>query len=152
MEIEKKFLTKKIPFNLDSFSCLSIAQSYISFSPTIRIRKSNSDFYLTVKGVGHECREELELSISAEEYTSLQKKTEGVQVIKKRYLIPIDNGLTAEFDIYEGNLSGLFTTEVEFKTKECANNFIPPIWFGRDISNDSRYKNTALSKYGLPND
>ncbi len=34
MEIEKKFLTKTIPFSLEQYPYASITQSYISFSPT----------------------------------------------------------------------------------------------------------------------
>ena len=112
MEIERKFLTKHIPFDITKYPYKQISQAYISFSPTIRIRQSNADYILTVKGKGHLAREEFELPLSKEDYDKLFLKTEGTPVNKKRYLVPIDGCLTAEVDIYEGELEGLMTTEV----------------------------------------
>ena len=69
---------------------------------------------------------------------------------KVRYLVPLEDGLTAEVDVYEGKLAGLMTTEVEFPTLEEAEAYEPPYWFGKDVSFDHRYKNTSLSLYGIP--
>ena len=150
MEIERKFLTKHIPFDITKYPYKQISQAYISFSPTIRIRQSNEDYILTVKGKGHLAREEFELPLSKEDYDKLFLKTEGTPVIKKRYLVPIDGGLTAEVDIYEGELEGLMTTEVEFPSLEDAERFVAPEWFGKDVSEEKAYKNTSLSLDGMP--
>lgn len=150
MEIERKFLTKAVPFELSAYPCRIITQAYLSFSPTIRIRQSDDAYILTVKGKGHLAREEFELPLSRAEYEALQKKTEGTPVRKKRYLVPLEGGLTAEVDVYEGALAGLLTTEVEFPSVEAAEAFVPPAWFGRDVSAEKAYKNTSLSRYGLP--
>ena len=150
MEIERKFLTKHIPFDITEYPFKQISQAYISFSPTIRIRKSNEDYILTVKGKGHLAREEFELPLSKEDYDRLFLKTEGTPVIKKRYLVPVAGGLTAEVDIYEGELEGLMTTEVEFPSLEEAEAFAAPEWFGKDVSEEKAYKNTSLSLYGMP--
>lgn len=152
MEIERKFLTKseEIPFDITAYPYLDISQSYLSFSPTIRLRKSNEDYILTVKGKGHLAREEFELPLSRREYETLLLKTEGNTVRKKRYLVPLPEGLTAEIDIYGGELTGLVTTEVEFSSLQAAADFCPPLWFGRDVSREKAYKNTALAQYGLP--
>lgn len=150
MEIERKFLTKQLPFDVTAYPCLAISQAYLSFSPTIRVRQSNEDYILTVKGKGHLARGEFELPLSREEYERLLSKTEGTPVVKKRYLVPLEGGLTAEVDLYEGILSGLMTTEVEFPSLAAAEAFLPPDWFGRDISEEKAYKNTSLSLYGMP--
>ncbi len=150
MEIERKFLTKHIPFDITAYPSLQITQAYISFSPTIRIRQSNEDYILTVKGKGHLARQEFELPLTKADYEKLLTKTEGTPVVKKRYLVPLENGLTAEVDIYEGELSGLMTTEVEFSSLEEANAFLAPDWFGEDVSEEKAYKNTSLSLRGLP--
>ena len=150
MEIERKFLTKEIPFSLDGFVCKQMIQSYLSFQPTIRIRKSDDQYFLTVKGKGHVAREEFEIPMEQQEYEHLHEKIEGNEVRKKRYFIPLEQGYTAELDIYEGQLEGLFTTEVEFPTMEEAEMFVAPKWFGDDISKDRRYKNTFLARYGKP--
>lgn len=150
MEIERKFLVKHIPAGLGSFPKRELEQTYISVSPTIRLRKSDSDYILTVKGTGSIAREEFELPLSFEQYSSLMKKAETPPVIKTRYFIPLPGGLTAELDVYHGGLDGLLTVEVEFGSLDSSSAFIPPDWFGDDVSEDKRYKNTALSLYGLP--
>lgn len=152
MEIERKFLTRRedIPFNITMFPCLQISQAYISFSPAIRIRKSNDAYILTVKGKGLLAREEFELPLAQEEYEALQKKTEGAEIVKKRWLVPLEGGLTAEVDVYEGSLEGLVTTEVEFPSLAAAEAFVPLEWFGRDVSEEVQYKNAALARFGLP--
>ena len=150
MEIERKFLTKKIPFSLEQYPCSTISQSYISLSPTIRIRQSNTEYFLTVKGKGNMTREEFVLPITKKQYIALEKKCETPPVLKKRYYVPLSENLTAEVDIYEGNLSGLITIEVEFATEKMAKQFLPPKWFGEEVTFDNRYKNTNLSLYGIP--
>ncbi len=152
MEIERKFLTEreKIPFDITAFPCMEITQAYIGFSPVIRIRRSNEAYILTVKGKGLLAREEFELPLEQEEYEALQKKAEGESIVKKRWLVPLAGGLTAEVDFYEGTLSGLVTTEVEFPSLAEAEAFVPPEWFGRDISREKQYKNVALARFGLP--
>ncbi len=150
MEIERKFLVAALPDGLESFPRKEMEQTYISTSPTIRIRKSDNSFILTVKGSGSIAREEFELELTEDQYASLLKKAETPSVVKTRYLIPLEGSLTAELDVYHGKLDGLYTVEVEFSSLEEASSFIPPAWFGADVSEDKRYKNTALSIYGIP--
>ncbi len=152
MEIERKFLVKTLPKNIESFPKKEIEQSYISTDPTIRLRKSGSDFILTVKGSGQLAREEFELPLDKRQYSALLKKAETPPVLKTRYLIPVENGLTAELDVYHGKLDGLLTVEVEFETLNEAEGFSPPEWFAEDVSYDKRYKNTSLAINGLPKD
>ena len=40
--------------------------------------------------------------------------------------------------------------EVEFESLEEAESFTPPEWFGKDVSEDNRYKNSSLYIKGLP--
>ena len=150
MEIERKFLAQELPQNLHIHPSATIEQSYISFSPTIRIRKKNESFFLTVKGKGHMVREEFEMEILEEEYLILKEKIDGKIVVKTRYFILLEHDFIAEFDVYEGDLLGLYTIEVEFEKLEIANQFVPPLWFGREVTQDPRYKNTWLSKNGIP--
>jgi hypothetical protein len=54
-----------------------------------------------------------------------------------------------ELDIYKSKLEGLVTAEVEFKSKEEEKSFIPPAWFGADVTLDKRFKNQYLATDGL---
>lgn len=150
MEIERKFLTPSLPKDVACCPKKHLSQCYIATSPTIRIRQSDGDFFLTVKGKGLLAREEWELPLTKEEYLHLLPKAEGNTVEKDRYFFPLPGGLTAEVDVYFGPLSGLITTEVEFSSLEEANAFLPPAWFGPEITEDVRYTNSALAKNGLP--
>lgn len=150
MEIERKFLVKECPKNIDEYECISMEQTYISVNPTIRLRRENEKYILTVKGSGLISREEFELEITKEQYDNLLLKRETPFVKKKRYKIPLENNLIAELDIYFEDLEGLMTVEVEFLTENMALNFIPPKWFGKDVTMDNRYKNTNLSTCGIP--
>jgi CYTH domain-containing protein len=150
MEIERKFLVKEIPNDLSKYKCLDIVQAYISTDPVIRLRKNNdAEFMLTLKSKGHLIREEIEFPLTKEQYLNLWPKVESDVISKKRYLIPIDDDLVAELDIYEDFLEGLVTVEVEFETQLASERFTAPSWFGRDLTHDSRYKNSSLAIYGL---
>lgn len=144
-EIEKKFLVKQLP-NLENYEKQYIKQGYISTNPVLRIRQKNDKYIFTFKGKGTLQRIELEQELSKEEFDNLWQKVEGEPIIKTRYIIPLENGLKAELDIYEGNLLGFKNVEVEFETIEQANDFVAPDWFGEDITNNIKYTNAYLSK------
>lgn len=150
MEIERKFLTKTVPFAWETYPNHKISQCYISTLPTIRLRQMDTQYILTVKGKGHMAKEEFELLLTKEEYEHLKQKAETQVLEKVRYQIPIENGLIAELDMYKGHLQGLMTTEVEFSSVAEAEAFMPPAWFGKEITEDVRYKNIYLAKYGIP--
>ncbi len=91
-------------------------------------------------------REEYNLPLDQASYEHLSEKIDGTLIIKKRYLLPLPEGLTIELDIFEGNLAPLKLAEVEFPTEEAANAFIPPAWFGEDVTFSGRYHNSYLSQ------
>lgn len=155
-EIERKWLVdkEKIPFNLTDYKPLRMKQSYISFSPTIRLRNTNDESYVlcvkTKAEKGNLGRDEFETKLSKEEYEGLLLKIDGNIVEKTRYCVPAGDGLTMEFDIFEGSLEGLAYMEIEFDSEESAKSFLTPEWAIADVSFDHRFKNTALAKYGIP--
>ncbi len=157
MEIERKFLVKTLPENLDTYPRRQISQGYISNTdPTIRIRQLDDKYILTIKssaGVAkdkqHLINNEIEFDISSEKFYNLSTKVEDKFVEKTRYYIDLEN-YTAELDIYKNSLYPLITVEVEFESEEKALNFQPPDWFGCDVTSDIRYKNFHLSTFGLP--
>jgi CYTH domain-containing protein len=115
----------------------------------VRIRRSNDDYYLTYKGEGLMVREEYNLPLTKEAYEHLLPKIDGLLIAKTRYLIPLSGGLTAELDLFEGELAPLSLVEVEFETEADANAFTAPDWFGEDVTNSGRYHNSYLSQNGL---
>lgn len=151
MEIERKFLVKELPANLEAYEQQRISQGYLNTNPVVRIRRSNDDYYLTYKGKGHMVREEYNLPLNAEAFAHMLPKIDGILIDKIRYLIPLDDAHTAELDIFQGTLAPLRLVEVEFDTVEDANAFIPPSWFGDDVTNSKEYHNSNLSQKRLRN-
>ena len=101
---------------------------------------------LTIKGSGLVYREEHELLLTKEQFLSLLPKAEGRIIRKTRYLIPLEEGLTAEADVFHEELEGLKLVEVEFPDEETMGGFTPPAWFGKDVSDTDQYHNSVLSK------
>jgi CYTH domain-containing protein len=149
-EIERKFLVDRLPDKLSSYPCHDIVQSYVSTNPTIRIRKWDDSYILTVKSKGIMKRIEFEMELTEEQFDGLKQKTEGITIAKKRYIIPLDDNLKAELDIYYEDLSGFMNVEVEFPDERSALLFTPPDWFGQEVTQDKRYTNASLSKFGIP--
>lgn len=145
MEIERKFLIKKLPDNLSQYQCKKIAQGYICTNPVVRIRKSDDEYYLTYKGKGLMAREEHNLPLTKEGYEHMLPKIDGRLIEKSRYLIPLDGKLTAELDIFEGDLAPLIIVEVEFDSVAAADSFTPPEWFGEDVTESRKYHNSNLA-------
>lgn len=91
-------------------------------------------------------REEYNLPLTEEAYEHLLTKIDGRIITKKRYMIPYDDSLTIELDIFEGSLAPLRLAEVEFPDEASASAFTPPDWFGEDVTFSGSYHNSALSR------
>lgn len=143
-EIERKFLLGE-QIDLKDYDWVEINQSYIGVNPVSRVRKMGNKYYYNQKGVGTLVREENEKEITEETYNKIIKYRIGRTINKLRYRIPLDNEVDAELDYYLDDLSPLVTVEVEFKSLEDANSFVVPIWFGKEITEDVRYKNDNLA-------
>lgn len=148
MEIERKFLVEKaqIPGNLSEYPHSDLEQAYIITEPVLRIRRKNDTYILTYKGPGLMKREEVEFPLTKEAYEKLLTKTEGNVITKTRYKIPEKNNLLIELDIFHGLFEGLYLAEVEFPDEESALSYTPPAWFGKDVTSETTFHNSTLSK------
>ena len=146
MEIERKFLIKKCPDNLNSFPCHMIEQGYLNTNPVVRVRREDETYYLTYKGSGMMAREEYNLPLNEQAYQHLIQKADGNIISKKRYLIPLNQGLTAELDVFAPPFEPLIMVEVEFASIDEAQQFQPPLWFDKEVTNDLDYHNSIMSK------
>lgn len=153
IEIERKWLLKRVPSNLSDYPYREIEQAYLNFSPAIRVRHSAQDgedsYSMTYKGGGLFSHREDNLPIDAATYFHLRGKHDGVLVVKRRYMIPYKNYLI-ELDVFHGELEGLLLAEVEFPNEEEERTFSGPDWFGEDVTNTGLYSNARLAFHGLP--
>ena len=145
MEIERKFLLKELPKNLEHYSVRHLEQGYLCTAPVVRIRRDNDKYELTYKSGGMMVRQEYNLLLTKKSYEHLKGKIDGRLITKKRYMIPYQ-GYTIELDVFENDLAPLVLAEVEFESEEEANSFCAPQWFGEDVTYDRRYHNSNMSK------
>ena len=155
LEIERKWLVKEEILkkqdciHLEDFDYRDISQGYLCAVPVIRIRKSikksgESHYMLSYKGRGLLEREEYNLPLTAEAYESLKGKIEGRLIEKRRYILPFGK-YKIELDIFKGKLEGLIYAEVEFPSKEEAENFSAPEWFNRELTEEPGKSNADLA-------
>lgn len=150
MEIERKFLIDRLPEDLDSYPFRLLEQAYLCTEPVVRVRRSDDTYTLTYKSKGLMSREEYNLPLTKESYEHLKQKADGNVIRKKRFRIPLPNNLTIELDIFGAPFEGLILAEVEFTSEEQALAFLPPDWFGKEVTWSTEYHNSTLSRCSLP--
>lgn len=155
LEIERKFILPVYPDELINEGKLTVVnmqlieQTYLAMDDgeELRVRKItdlDSDeveythTYKNGKGIS---REEIEYSISKGLYEQLIKAVNAIPLLKKRVTGEWD-GILVEIDIYEQ--LELSVVEVEFDSYEEAVSFVPPHWFGKDVSEERRYRNKVV--------
>lgn len=165
VEIERQWLidANKIPESFIYFSIRkNILQGYIitDENSELRLRKINSElrlgrikdeYYLEVKkGMGKIRENPKPIKISKELFNDWLPKIKG-NIGKKRYTHS-ENLPFIELDFYLRELEGLIIAEVEFESEGESDKFIPPKWFGPEVTDDERYKDKNLAVCGLPKD
>ena len=151
-EIERKFLVVDPPGADVLGQGIRLRQGYLAEDGEVqvRVRISATSAVLTVKAGRGLSRTEVEAVIGAEAAEALWPHTEGRRVEKVRHRTPMDGGLVADVDVYEGRLAGLCTAEVEFASEEDARAFRPPAWFGPDVTEEAGWDNASLARHGRP--
>lgn len=138
-EIERTFLVATCPGDLAAHPHQRIRQGYITTDgPALRLRCRGTRCELTRKSAipGHPMEAtELTLPLSHEECTRLWPAVRAA-FEKTRYAYPLTRGLTADLDVYHGSLTGLIAVDVEFGTADEAARFVPPSWFGREVTDE----------------
>ena len=147
MEIERKYLIHKLPDHLEAYPHRTLEQAYLCTEPVVRVRRENDSYVLTYKSKGLLAREEYNLPLTKEAYEHLLSKADGIIITKTRYKKPISGtGLVIELDVFSGTYKGLMLAEVEFPDIEAAEQFVPPAWFGEDVTLSGKYQNSRLSQ------
>ena len=149
IEIERKWLVDKPP-DLSKYKGVRIIQGYIAVTPEgteVRLRRKGAKYYVTIKSGSGLQRGENEIDLSRRQFKSLWAATNGRRLEKVRYTFTW-RGKTIELDVYRKELAGLKVVEVEFKTIKQAQAFRPPKWFGREVTDEEKYKNVSLAIRG----
>lgn len=152
VEIERKFLVADLP-DLNNAQKSVIRQGYLtgpSDSVELRLRQKDDQLFLTLKSDGGVTRVERESEVSQPQFDVFWPQTEGRRVEKTRWTGALADGLQFELDLFEGALAPLRLVEVEFTSEPAAQDFVPPPWFGPEVTLDKAYKNKSLALNGAP--
>lgn len=160
IEIERKWVTDLDAISASPLGALTgwptgeeLRQGYLAIDRdvTARLRIGAQRAVLTVKASRGLARTEVETDIDNATAEQLWPHTAGRRIAKRRHRIPLaGTPHVAEIDVYNGDLAGLVTVEVEFADVATAERFVAPAWFGRDVSGDARWLNAALALHGRP--
>jgi len=163
-EIERKFLIEpeKIPFDLEKLDYCDMVQGYVTSVDkelTFRLRHvlykntegvpTGEKWFQTLKGKGSKIRDEYEIELSKEQFSTMWKMCERLSLHKFRYEIKQNFG-TIHLDRYKNGLKGLWTLEVEFDTLQNCDDFVPLDWFGEEVTENMDYTNLSMAINGLP--
>lgn len=150
IEIERTYLAKTLPSDLDSFPYKDLVDMYLpreSAHPKLRIRKSGDSYMITKKGRVDEAdgstQIEKNIQLTALEYAGFHG-VEAKIVHKRRYLYPYE-GKTAEIDVFLDGLEGLVLVEVEFASHEEMERFGMPEFCLADVTNEDGFAGGMLA-------
>lgn len=148
IEIERKFLVTSAIFKKEAISKTRIVQGFLNTDPdrTVRIRLKGEEGFITIKGRSNKTgisRFEWEKEISPEEAEALLKLCEEGTLEKTRYEIPYGKHVF-EVDEFYGPNTGLIVAEVELDSENEV--FTKPKWLGREVTGETKYYNSQLSK------
>jgi len=145
-EIERKYLVKGEFRNHASSSHL-IRQGYLStdVERLVRIRIHNNQGFITVKGeqkgIG---RFEWEKEIAVPEAEKLLLQCLPHIIEKTRHIVYYKDQ-RFEVDEFHGDNDGLIIAEIELTEEDMKIDL--PDWIGREVSLDTRYTNSYISRY-----
>jgi adenylate cyclase len=148
-EIERKFRVREVPQALGEGSRLRQAYLAIDGDIEVRVRDQGGAQVLTVKAGRGVRRAEVEVQIGSTEFDELLALEPDRRIDKTRHRVAVDSHV-AEVDVYAGALQGLVVVEVEFASRQEAEAFVPPPWFGEELTDDPRWSNAALAASGAP--
>jgi len=146
LEIERKFLVHGKAWK-EGAEAVSIRQGYLASGEraVVRIRLKGDRGILTIKGrKAGISRLELEYETPTAEAETLLDLCEGSLIEKTRYL-KTAHGKLWEIDVFEGRNLGLIVAEIELEAED--ETFEVPDWVTREVSDDPRYANAALSQH-----
>lgn len=157
LEIERKYLLNEDPRKLIAEGVITlihekrIEQTYTAIDQDqelrvrriVDVRTNEVSYTHTFKnGVGL-AREEVEFEINEVIYDQVIAAF-GYLPLTKNRLTATFGQLLVEIDVYDQ--VNFTVVEVEFNSMEEANSFVPPTWFGEEISFNKAYSNKAVWK------
>lgn len=144
IEIERKFLVSDDSWR-DGATGTEYRQGYLAVAQrcSVRVRIADNEAWLTIKSRdGGLTRQEYEYPLPGDDAEGLLALCEPVVISKTRYLVTCGDHRW-EIDEFHGDNDGLIVAEIELAREDEV--FKKPLWLGKEVSDDLRYYNAALS-------
>ena len=148
VRVERKFLVGELPKVLNLNQGRHVSQGYLAVEAggaEVRILRTGDKGTLCVKTGSGQNQMETELPLTGEQLAALWPLTEGRRMSKVSYSVDIGE-TPVSLDMYEGQLSWLRIAEAEFKSYQSADNFSPPPWFHREVTDVHAYRHSNLAR------
>ncbi|MFN7160945.1 MAG: hypothetical protein ACK4NC_05060 [Candidatus Gracilibacteria bacterium] len=142
-EIERKFLVATLP-DLSHLHSIEYERYFLYTSSVSEIRiQRKGEIYELERKISQEAftDEKYKVPLSKDEFEAL-KVLCAKGLSRTSYII--ENIPGASLKIYNMTYEGLIRAEMEFATKEEAELFVPPEWFGKEITSTSLAKDKKL--------
>lgn len=141
-EIERKFLVTGDAWKQGAAAHLRQGYLNTDKSRTVRVRISDDDAFLTIKGkTSGITRSEFEYPIPLSDAEELLLLCGSATLAKRRYTLKTGSHIW-EVDEFCGANIGLVVAEVELSSE--AQSIELPDWVGLEVSGDARYYNSSL--------
>lgn len=146
LEIERKFLLASDAWRAAVERSVPMRQAYLGGTGvSVRIRIAGDRALINIKqnrlGMA---REEFEYPVPMDDGLRLTALAGGGRVEKTRHYLHV-GGMLWEIDEFEGDNQGLVVAEIELQSADQA--FERPDWLGREVTDEERYYNVALSTH-----
>jgi CYTH domain-containing protein len=140
-ELELTFLLKRLPKGLDKCRKERMVDIYIPKSarhPIIRIRRIGDSFEITKKSPvdmrDSSTQDEHTINLTQEEYDALSRMP-GKRIDKTRYHF-VQDGTSAQIDVFHGRLRGLALVDFEFESRTQMDAFQQPDFCLADVTQE----------------
>lgn len=141
VEIERRFLVKSIPENLEQYKNSELVSGFVIIGDHeyYRVRRSDESYSMTYKKGTGLARTEIEMPITKEMFESFWKITKPEhRSEKRRYYISYE-GHTMELSVYQGALKGFVNAEIELSREN--EKLVLPDWIGPEITDNNMLTN-----------
>jgi CYTH domain-containing protein len=145
--VERKFLLPSVPEFLETGDERKIRQGYLIHDchQELRVRQNGNNFTQTLKRFGDLSNDEVEISLREGQFEQLWESTLGNRIYKHRTKVDW-SGRTLQIERYQRLLEGLITVEVRFDDRLEAATFLPPAFFGPEVTFDDRFTSSSLAQ------
>lgn len=149
IEIERKFLIHHRMLEGQLAGGSSMLQGYLTYEPAVRVRIEHPDqgkplSLLTIKMKGTLSRLEFNYEIPLADGVALYNECKK-SISKTRFRLG-----RWEIDQFHGDHAGLWVAEIELESED--EHVDLPAWIRREVTEDERYSNANLVRYGIPVD